>query len=148
MKNKTIQFVIFLFCILPLSGCVFISHNHSGAEGINNAEQIVIIKSLSTREGFLNAIKEWMTRNNYKYSVIESGESNLSDYEGALDYKGTWRWDFTIFLDDAEIRAFKNGQEIGNAKYNVGIKGGYNLSKWRSAEKTIFRMLDNLFGKK
>jgi len=134
--------------MLHLSGCVFISHNSSVAEGINNADQIVIIKSSSTKEGFLNAIKDWMARHNYKYSVIESGESKLSDYEWALDYKGTWRWDITIFLDDAEIRAFKNGQEIGNAKYNVGIKGGLNLSKWRSAEKTIFRMLDNLFGKK
>jgi len=103
---------------------------------------------LKTKEGYLTAIKDWMVKNNHKYIVIDPVDCKLSDQKWALEYAGTWQWDFTIFLNDADIKAFKNGQEVGNARYNVGIKGALNLSKWRSAEKTIFKMLDNLFGKK
>ncbi|MCK5491643.1 MAG: hypothetical protein KAJ14_00860 [Candidatus Omnitrophica bacterium] len=147
MENKTIRLIILMFCVIHLSGCVFITHKATIAEGINSAEQIVIVKNAKTKEGYLTAIKDWMVKNNHKYIVIDPVDCKLSDQEWALEYAVTWQWDFTIFLNDAEIKAFKNGQEVGNARYNVGIKGGLNLSKWRSAEKTIFRMLDNLFGK-
>lgn len=146
-KSSIAKFLICVLCVLQLSGCVFITHKASVATGIEDAKTIVIIKNASTKEGFLNAVTDWLAKNDYKYTVVEPGENKLSDFEWALDYYGTWRWDVSIFLDDASIRAFKDGEEVGYAKYNVGIKGGYNLSKWRSAEETIFKMLDNLFGK-
>ena len=63
-----------------------------------------------------------------------------------LTYDGRWAWDWTIFLAKATINAYKDGVEEGYATYSVdGETVNQNLSKWRSAEGTIKKMMSNVF---
>ena len=86
VENKTIRLIILMFCVIHLSGCVFITHKATIAEGINSAEQIVIVKNATTKKGYLKAIEDWMIKNNHKYTVIEPRDCKLSDQEWALKF--------------------------------------------------------------
>lgn len=143
MKNLILILVAFW-----MSGCCLIKHEANPLKEPTSVNNIVIIKDETTREGYLDAVKDWLTRNDYKFKVVEAGKVKRSEEEWIMNYVGVWRWDMSIFLSKSEIKMFNKGKEVGNATYSVvGDQWSLNLSKWRSAEKTIHRMLDELFNK-
>ena len=136
----------FLVCLLLAvalvsSGCA-ITHDSKAAVGIKEAGTINIIQNPSVRAGFLEAMKEWLTSNGYKYNVLPQNADKSQGW--VLTYIGQWSWDLTIYLAKASIKAYKDGVEVGNSEYS-STQGGLNLNKFSKADETIKKMMTDLF---
>ena len=126
-------------CASPKYAGTSISH-----EVINNKPEVNIIEDAKTKKGFLAAIEKWLSENGYKYSVKPDGSSH--DLKTiTIEYIGYWKWDLALFLGDAKIEAFYNGQRVGEVTYNA--PNNFNTNKFSDAEERIEYMLEILFGK-
>ncbi|MGV7222689.1 MAG: Sbal_3080 family lipoprotein [Nitrospinales bacterium] len=114
-------------------------------KGIDNSNEIVIINDSETREGFQVAMENWLKSHDYKFTVAQDNAEHVEDKIN-LVYVGIWSWDLAIYLADARILAFYNGEQVGHAEYNVRTYFNLSFSKFGSGEKRIFKMMDNLFG--
>ena len=141
MMNKIFWSGLFL---AVMAGCASPKYSGSIMEGGGSAE-IVIINDKETRAGFQEAMENWLKSNNYNYVVTPDNSEHVKDKIN-LEYIGLWSWDFAIFLADAHITAFHNGQKVGHVEYKAS--NNLNFSKWGSGEKRIWNMMDILFGKK
>ncbi len=138
MKNVL---VVILFAFV-LSACA--SPNYTGSRiDDKNFDEVVVIKDLETKIGFLHAIESWLEKHKYNYTVASDGSKHNPD-KLTLEYSGIWRWDLAIFLNDAEIEAFRNGQRVGEAKYTA--PNNLNMKKYSDAEERINYLMDVLFG--
>ena len=134
---------LLLVAVMLSSGCAIV-HDYKSASGIKEANTINIIENPETRAGFLAAMKSWLDSHGYKYNVLPRDGDRAHGW--VLTYDGRWSWDWTIFLAKATINAYKDGVEEGYATYSVdGETVNQNLSKWRSAEGTIKKMMSNVF---
>ncbi len=83
-------------------------------------------------------------KNGYTYSVKASG-SKHDLKKLTLEYVGHWRWDLALFLSNAKVEAFHEGQRVGEATYNA--PNGLNTKKFSNASERIQYLMDVLFGK-
>lgn len=97
------------------------AQNDQGQEikGIDNSHEIVIVKDKETRQGFLDAMVNWLRAHDYKFTVIQDNEEHHKDKIN-LVYVGIWSWDLAIYLSDAHITAFYNGKQVGNVDFKAG----------------------------
>ena len=109
-----------------------------------NSESIVNITNEETRDCFLRTMEDWLTNHNYEYVVKPDNTKHDLDKLN-LEYVGIWRWDLALFLNDANISAYKGGQRVGEIKYKA--PNNLNMNKYSSAEKRIGYMMDGLFRK-
>lgn len=138
MKNIL---VIILFAII-LPACA--SPNYTGSR-IDDKDfgEVVIIKDLETKIGFLHAIESWLEKHKYNYTI--AGDDSKHDLDKlTLEYTGIWRWDLAIFLNKAEIEAFHNGQRVGESEYIA--PNNLNMNKYCNAEERIYYLMDIIFG--
>lgn len=63
--------------------------------------------------------------------------------EYSLSYTTDYRWDFVSFLADAQLLVKSSDSEIATAKYHH--YGGFDFSKFESAETKLTPLLDSLF---
>ena len=138
--------IAIIFCVFIIAGCG-VKHKYKAADGINQAIQICIVNNPATKEGFQNTMVSWLKRNNYEVKLLPQG-SNLSECEWTLTYYGKWSWDATIYLSDAEIIAYHNGQRVAESKFHVsGGAFSFNPNKYGAAESRVQTMMSNLFDK-
>lgn len=141
--EKCNRFLFVFITLLILSGCGSPRYAAQPIKAMTNKADIVIVKDDATREGFLEAMETWLTENHYTYKIIDSGaKHDLSKL--TLEYEGLWRWDLALYLQDAEIKAYQQGQKVGEVDFHVPYT--MNPSKFGSAEKRIRLMMAALFG--
>ncbi len=62
-----------------------------------------------------------------------------------MEYEGHWGWDLALFLKQAEINAYQNGQRVGEVEFKVPYTASEQV---QYATKRIGFMMDTVFGKK
>ena len=132
--------------ILFATGCASPKYegNAISADISKKKPEIEIIQDDKTREGFKVAVEDWLKKNNYSYSVKQSGSQH--DLEKlTLEYVGIWRWDLALFLNSAKIEAFHEGQRVSEVTYKA--PNNLNTSKFSNAKERIEYLMDVLFGK-
>lgn len=60
-----------------------------------------------------------------------------------MEYVGYWNWDFALFLERAEIRAYEDGRRVGKVEFRA--PNSLNLSKFGEEPERIRIMMDVLF---
>ncbi|MCF6325611.1 MAG: Sbal_3080 family lipoprotein [Gammaproteobacteria bacterium] len=143
---RTIKLTILVFMLVLMSACA--APRYAGKaisfEDIGSVPEIVIIEDEATKKGFLDTIKEWLIKNNYKY-IVKSNDSSHELDKVTIEYVGYWKWDLAIYLSAAKIEAFHNGQRVGEVNYNA--PNSLNMNKFGNGAERIEYMLEILFGK-
>lgn len=141
---KTLFVVLVL--ILGLGGCAGPQFSGVPLNPFVTSQDIdvVIVKDDQTRAGFLLAIERWLQNNDYRYMIAADG-SEHDPSKLTLDYIGYWKWDMAIFLSEASIGAFYDGNKIAKVDYKA--PNTINAGKFAVASERIHHMLDVLFGK-
>lgn len=125
-------------------GCGSPRYTGNAVPETNLKPDVVIIKDNETRSGFLDTIEHWLQENDYSYIVApDRSKHELSKL--TLEYEGHWSWDLALFLKNAEIDAYQNGQRVGEVQFKVPYTA--NPNKFGNASKRIGFMMDTLFGK-
>ncbi|WP_299493514.1 Sbal_3080 family lipoprotein [uncultured Shewanella sp.] len=144
MMKRCNRFLFALMLLVGLSGCGSPGYMVKPIEVMTNKAEVVIVKDDKTREGFLQTMEDWLSEHHYVYKVVNSGSKHdLSQL--TLEYEGLWRWDLALYLQDAEIKAYQQGQKVGEVDFHVPYT--MNPSKFGDAEKRIRLMMAALFGK-
>lgn len=133
-----VSFVMISGCASPrFTSEKVVSTAHAGKD-------FVIVKDEKTREGFLSAVADWLKDNGHSYTIVGDGVSH--DLEKVtIEYVGFWKWDLALFLSEAKIEAFHEGQRIGEVDYRA--PNTLSAVKFGEARDRIFYMMDVLFGK-
>ncbi|MBE0597847.1 MAG: hypothetical protein IH614_11300 [Desulfuromonadales bacterium] len=135
--------ILWCVLVLVLTGCAGPRYTGSSIESAEKLE-VVIINDVDTKAGFQDAIAAWLDKNLYQYIIVPEGSKY--EYEKInLEYSGVWRWDLAIFLSEAKISAYNQGQKIGHVEYNA--PNNLNGNKFGNAEERISYMMDILFKK-
>jgi len=88
----------------------------------------------------LNVLEEGFQRHNIRTMVYRDKMPERCEY--TLWYTATRGWDFTPFLNRAELRLRHNGESIASAKYDHS--GGFALNKWASTSTKLSPVIDEL----
>lgn len=143
---KNIFLPVAILASLFLTGCSGprFTGGSISADILASRPAILSIDDKETREGFKLAIEDWLTEENYTNTTAADGTQH-DPKKITLEHVGYWKWDLALFLSQAEIDAFHQGQRVGSVTFKA--PNNMNLNKWGSAEKRIKLMLDILFGK-
>ena len=88
-------------------------------------------------------MESWLRSHDYTYTI--SPDSSKHDLDKlTLEYVGYWTWDMALYLENAEIEAYHNGQRVGEVKYRV--PNTLNGNKFGNGAERIGYMMDVLFG--
>jgi hypothetical protein len=139
------KYLLLTLSVFILAGCGAPRYTGQAIPEPTTDVDVVIIKDAETREGFLNTMETWLQDNNYSYTVVP--DHSKHDLEKlTLEYEGHWSWDLALFLKQAEINAYQNGQRVGEVEFKVPYTA--NPNKFGNAAKRIGFMMDTVFGKK
>ena len=131
--------------LLLLSGCAAPRFDGSPVDSSLTCDghEVVVIMNSATRPGFLEAVEDWLSDNGYNYTVAPDSSQHELD-KLTLEYVGRWSWDLAIFLSEAEITAFHQGQRVGRVGYRA--PNTFHLAKFGEGSQRIKYMMDVLFG--
>lgn len=139
------KYLLLSLSVLILAGCGSPRYTGSAIPEPTTEVDVVIVKDAETREGFLNTMETWLQDNDYTYTVVPDKSQHDLD-KLTLEYEGHWGWDLALFLKQAEINAYQNGQRVGEVEFKVPYTA--NPNKFGNATKRIGFMMDTIFGKK
>ncbi|MEZ8602620.1 Sbal_3080 family lipoprotein [Vibrio splendidus] len=139
------KYLLLSLSVLILAGCGAPRYTGSAIPEPTTEVDVVIVKDAETREGFLNTMEAWLQDNDYTYTVVPDKSKHDLD-KLTLEYEGHWSWDLALFLKQAEINAYQNGQRVGEVEFKVPYTA--NPNKFGDASKRIGFMMDTVFGKK
>ncbi|CAK1723050.1 Sbal_3080 family lipoprotein [Vibrio gigantis] len=139
------KYLLLSLSVLILAGCGAPRYTGSAIPEPTTEVDVVIVKDAETREGFLNTMETWLQDNDYTYTVVPDKSQHDLD-KLTLEYEGHWSWDLALFLKQAEINAYQNGQRVGEVEFKVPYTA--NPNKFGNATKRIGFMMDTIFGKK
>jgi hypothetical protein len=139
------KYLLLSLSVLILAGCGAPRYTGSAIPEPTTEVDVVIVKDAETREGFLNTMETWLQDNDYTYTVVPDKSKHDLD-KLTLEYEGHWSWDLALFLKQAEINAYQNGQRVGEVEFKVPYTA--NPNKFGNAAKRIGFMMDTVFGKK
>ncbi|MBK7277039.1 MAG: hypothetical protein IPI08_10940 [Betaproteobacteria bacterium] len=106
-------------------------------------QQICIIENSAVRSGFVESYKRALGAKGYVVRQLPSSAS-IIDCPVTSTYNATWRWDLALYMAYAEIKIFRNGAPVGEAKYD-SQSGGANMAKFIDADKKIVELVNALF---
>jgi len=134
------------FLLLFLSGCAAPRFDGSSIDKSATPEtsEVEVVMNTATRSGFLEAIEEWLSHNGYNYIIVPDNAEHQLD-KITLEYFGRWSWDLAIFLSEAEITAFHQGQRVGHVQYRA--PNTINPGKFGEGSQRVHYMMDVLFGR-
>lgn len=139
------KYLLLSLSVLILAGCGAPRYTGNAIPEPKTEVDVVIVKDAETREGFLNTMEAWLQDNDYTYTVVPDKSKHDLD-KLTLEYEGHWGWDLALFLKQAEINAYQNGQRVGEVEFKVPYTA--NPNKFGDASKRIGFMMDTVFGKK
>ena len=145
--RKYLKSAIILSVLLGLSACGTPNFTGTALEpaAAQTTTPVVVVRDDATKRGFLETIENWLSANGYAYDVAPDGSGHDPE-KLTLEYVGDWAWDLALYLQDAQIDAYKGGRKIAGVRYHVP-KVTLNPNKFSVASERISMMLDVLFGK-
>ncbi|MDA0128218.1 Sbal_3080 family lipoprotein [Vibrio sp. MarTm2] len=136
-KKLTIVAIPFL-----LAACAAPKYTVDPIPQDKQSKEITIVRDDATRDIFLQSMQEWCLDNAHRCKVVNDGTPPEAP-ELTLTYISRWSWDFSTFIADANIKAYKNDQKVGNVEFKAANNS--NPDKWGDDRKRIMAMMDLLF---
>lgn len=128
---------------LILTACAAPKYTATPISSENQSTNITIVKDDATRAVFLDTMQTWCLDTSHKCTVVSDGTPpNPADL--TLTYVSRWSWDLRTFIADAEIKAYKNSQRIGEVEFDA--PNSANFDKFGDDDKRIASMMEILFG--
>jgi hypothetical protein len=143
-KRKIIK-SSFLVAAFLLTGCAGPKYIGADIDSsiVDTSKKIIIINHKKTRAGFQNAMETWLNDNDKKFEALPASTVRDTNFL-TLEYIGRWSWDLGLFLSDAEIKAYRDGQQVGAVQFLA--PNTFNTSKYGDAKERVGYMMDVLFG--
>lgn len=135
-------FSIFITALF-VSGCAAPKYTGKPINRYDKLFQITIVKDEATRSIFLNTMETWCLDNGVDYIVVPDGTKHNPN-ELTLDYVSRWSWDFSLYIANARISAYKNKKNVGYVEFRA--PDSLNTDKFGDDEKRIRAMMQMLFG--
>ncbi|PNH91534.1 Sbal_3080 family lipoprotein [Vibrio diazotrophicus] len=136
--------IIILSLPVLLAACAAPKYTVEAISEENQSKEITIVKDEATREIFLDSMQEWCLDSAHKCTIVSDGTPPNSS-ELTLTYVARWSWDFRTFIADAQVKAYKNREKVGEVDFKA--PNNTNPDKWGNDKKRIITMMDLLFGK-
>ena len=91
---------------------------------------------------FPEVIERGLRRHGISSEVYAGKTPTYCEYH--LTYTATKTWDLTFFLNHAEVRLYKDNQELAMAEYHLNAGGLFNLNKRASVGTKMDPVMDQL----
>jgi len=149
MENKAWRSVL-IFALAPLlfgmSGCAIHAAATSLSPGLAVGELCIRENPQVIIGDFLPVVEASARRHGFEVRVYRKIPESC---RAVIEYDGHQKWDFTNFMNKAEIKVFDRGVMVASATYSTsnGVFGGGGLNgeKWRSTKYKLDPLLDRIF---
>ncbi|MFC1815550.1 Sbal_3080 family lipoprotein [Thermodesulfobacteriota bacterium] len=135
-----------LAAIALLNGCAIQKVVHPLPPNSAITEVCILENPKVTIPDFLQIVQDGIERNGLRSRVYREIPTTCSY---VLEYVAFQRWDFTLFMSEAEIKLYHQRELVGSTSYKLptGIfgMGGINPEKWNSTKEKLDPLLDELF---
>ncbi|QUM76676.1 hypothetical protein HWV00_10780 [Moritella sp. 24] len=128
---------------LLLTACAAPKYTATPISSELQSTNITIVKDEATRAVFLDTMQTWCLDNAHKCTVVSDG-TQPDPADLTLTYVSRWSWDLRTFIADAEVKAYKNSQKVGEVEFDAPNSG--NFDKFGDDDKRIESMMEILFG--
>lgn len=137
MMNK---FSIGMFCAIAVAGCT--SMNVSKIDAAKYPVKLICIEeNTEVLVGdMLSFLEKSIQERNIRTTIYRGAVPAQCEY--TLWYTAFRGWDFTPYMNRAELRLRQNNLTIASATYNHS--GGLALNKWASTESKLAPVLEEL----
>jgi len=91
-------------------------------------------------DDLLSVLRDGFDRHGIATSVVQPAHADAC--ETTLTYTAARGWDLVPYLDEAELRLWRSGRQIGAADYRH--RGGFALTKFAGTKKKMDPVIDQL----
>ena len=141
--RKSILVMLLAGMVAGLSGCTSVQ--------VKSLEPSVYVDLICIEQNpkvivrdFLGVLEDGIARHGMKTRVY-TGDTPPKDCEYIMTYTATQSWDFTTYLSHAELRIYKDNQQLASAIYHLTGGGGFALTKWEGTKTKMDPVIDELF---
>jgi len=142
-KKNMKKYLIPIVTVVLLASCASPKFAAKPISTENKLKDITVVKDDATREVFLDTIESWCLDESYECKFVPDRTKHVAE-ELTLNYVSRWSWDFTTFIADAEIKAYKNKQLVGEVTFKA--PNSLDMDKFGDDKKRIKTMVELLFG--
>jgi len=136
MKNKVL---VPLLSAAVLSGCAIRQQVQPAPADLR---EICIVENSGVRAGFVDSLRRTLTERGYRVRMLPS-TARLDTCPVTATYSARWNWDLALYMSYAEIRIYRDLQQVGSAVYDA-TRGSGNLNKFIDAETKIRELVQQL----
>ena len=137
------KFLLSIAAVTLIASCASPKFTAKAISTTNQMKDVTVVKDDATREVFLDSIESWCLDKSYDCKIVPD-RSKHNPEELTLNYVSRWSWDFTTFIADAELKAYKNKQLVGEVTFKA--PNSMNTDKFGDDKKRIKTMAELLFG--
>ena len=125
-----------------LTGCA-ITQEVRPVGKLESREVCLIENPAVSQPGFLIAYRQALADKGYSVKQLPP-TATVNDCPITSRYTANWRWDLAMYMAFADIRVYREGQQVGQATYD-SLKGGANMGKFIKGEEKIRELVNQLF---
>ncbi|MGY1521134.1 Sbal_3080 family lipoprotein [Luteimonas sp. A482] len=127
------------FSLVLLVGCTSIDVRPVAA-GAELERACIVENDEVLVDDFLSVLRDGFERHGIATSVVQPAQADAC--ETTLTYTAARGWDLVPYLDEAELRLWRDGRQIGAADYRH--RGGFALTKFAGTKKKMDPVIDQL----
>jgi hypothetical protein len=128
-----------MFALVLLAGCTSIDVRPVAAGAA--LEQVCIVENDEVLvDDFLSVLRDGFDRHGVATNVVQPAQADVC--ETTLTYTAARGWDLVPYLDEAELRLWRGGRQIGAADYRH--RGGFAFTKFAGTKKKMDPVIDQL----
>lgn len=127
--------------LLSIAGCAI--HQNVTPVAANTSKSICIIENPPVRARFLTEYRSALESRGYAVKVLPNAAA-VADCPLTSTYLARWSWDLALYMSYAEIKVFRDQQQVGSALYD-STSGGGRMDKFIQADTKIKELVAQLF---
>ncbi len=108
-----------------------------------SSKAICIVENPPVRAGFLTEYRSALEKKGHTVTVVQK-DAVAADCAMTSTYLARWSWDLALYMSYAEIKVFRDQQEVGSALYD-SRSGGGRMDKFIQADTKIKELVAQLF---
>lgn len=129
------------------SGCTSIKINNQNGFNPNSLQQVCVIDNPQvTVPGFNESIIQAFSKHNVQAKLYPFN-SKPQLCQTVMRYTALRSWDVVTYLSYAKFTLERDGRILSEAEFRLKGKGGMALNKWRSTDKKVQELVDQLMEK-
>lgn len=133
--------LVLLGVVLHLAGCTAVDVRPLSPQ--EPVKSVLIEENPKVwRSDFVDVLIEGFRRHGIEAKVVQPGTAVGNEY--VVRYTARQKWDMAMYMSDATIWMYKNGQEVAKAVYHLKGGGGLSLMKWQGTAAKIDPVIDEL----